>query len=299
MNRPLIVALAVALTCAACGSDADRSAAHHAPGTPTTAAVAASERIVSLSPTATEILFAVGAGKQVVAADDHSDYPASAPTTKLSASDPSVESIAGYDPDLVILSADGGGVVAQLRKLHISAVVEPAARDLDQAYAQIRDLGRRTGHADRAKEVAHQMETEIHQLVASVPKRAKPLTVFHELDQTLYSATSKTFIGKVYADLGLQNVADAADPNGDRGGYPQLSAERVVQANPDVVFLADTKCCDQDASSFARRPGFSGLRAVRTHHVVGLDDDIASRWGPRVVDFFRAVVRVLRAIPAT
>ncbi|MGH9283698.1 MAG: ABC transporter substrate-binding protein, partial [Acidimicrobiales bacterium] len=102
-----------------------------------------------------------------------------------------------------------------------------------------------------------------------------------------FSATSKTFIGSVYALLGLENIADAADAEG--GGYPQLSAEYIVQADPDFIFLADTRCCQQSAASVAGRDGWGGIAAVRTGSVVALDDDVASRWGPRVVDFLEAV----------
>ena len=98
--------------------------------------------------------------------------------------------------------------------------------------------------------------------------------------------------------FGLENVADRADADGTSYGYPQLSDEYLVDANPDVIFLADTLCCDQNAATVAARPGWGELTAVQTDRVVELSDDIVSRWGPRLVDFIAAISDVLRDIGA-
>ena len=253
--------------------------------------------IVSLSPTATEMLFAIGAGSQVIAVDDQSDYPANAPHSSLSGFKPNVEAIAAEKPDLVVLSDDTSGVSSALAKVDIPVVVDPAAKTLADAYSQITQLGTATGHPDDAAQVVSTMKTQIGQLVASVPHRTTPATFYYELDQTLYSATSSTFIGQLLKMLGAVNIADPADKAGS-GGYPQLSAEYVVKANPDLIFLADTKCCQQTPATVAARPGWSGIAAVRNGGVVNLDDDIASRWGPRVVDLMRTVVQALGRVPA-
>ena len=247
-------------------------------------------KIISLSPTSTEDLFAVGAGPQVRAVDDQSSYPASAPRTKLSGFSPNVEAIAKYKPDLVIISNDNGGKLAKrLRALKIPVMLEPAANKLTDVYAQINQLGLVTGHRPKAAAVVTRMKDQIAQIVASVPKRATPLSYYHELSPDLYSATSSTFIGQIYALLGLRNVADQAE--GASSGYPQLNAEYLVAANPDFVFLADTKCCQQDAATVAARPGWSGMAAVKNGGVVQLDDDIASRWGPRIVTYLAVVAQ--------
>ena len=252
-------------------------------------------RVISLSPTSTEDLFAVGAGPQVRAVDDQSSYPASAPRTKLSGFTPNVEAIAKYRPDLVIISNDSGGKLAKrLRALKIPVMLEPAAVKLADVYAEISQLGLATGHTAKAKAVVTRMKSQIAQIVASVPKRATPLTYYHELSPDLYSATSTTFIGQLYGLLGLKNIADAADSGGT--GYPQLNAEYLIAANPDFVFLADTNCCQQTPATVAARPGWSAMNAVENGQVVNLDDDIASRWGPRIVNYLRAVAaRVARA----
>ena len=255
------------------------------------------QRIVSLSPTATEMLYAIGSGTQVVAVDEQSNYPANAPTTKLSGFTPNIEAIAAYTPDVVIASDDTGGLVHGLGALNIPTLIQPAAKNLDDAYAQISQLGVATGHAAEARSVNAKMRSDVAAVVASIPKRVKPLTVYHELDDTYYSATSNTFIGQAYALLGLKNIADGA--NATAPDYPQLSAEYIVASSPDLIVLADTKCCHQDLHTVGARPGWSSIAAVKTGQVIGVDDDVASRWGPRVVDFLRLIAPHVLAIGAS
>jgi iron complex transport system substrate-binding protein len=252
------------------------------------------ERIVSLSPTATEMLFAIGAGGQVVAVDSNSNHPKEAPTTDLSAYQPNLEAIAGYKPDLVVYSDDPGELAAGLGKLAIPALQQPAATRLDDTYAQLDQLGRATGHAAEAARLTATMRAEIQKIAADRPER--PLTYYHELDKNLYTATSRTFIGQLYGQLGLRNIADAADRQGS--GYPQLSAEYVIRADPDLIFLADTRCCGQSAGTVAARDGWGQLTAVRSGGVVELDDDVASRWGPRVVEFLKTIAAKVETLEA-
>jgi iron complex transport system substrate-binding protein len=251
-------------------------------------------RIVSLSPTATESLFAIGAGPQVVAVDDQSDYPKRAPRTALSGFTPNVEAIASYRPDLVVISFDTKGLAQALRGLGITVVHHDGAKTLAGAYQQIRQLGLVTGNARRATALVRSMKTRINRIVRSARGRSRGLSVFHELDPLLFTVTSKTFIGSVYSALGLENIADAADAAGS--GYPQLSAEYVVAANPDVVVLADSVCCGQRPSTVAARPGWDRISAVRTGSIVRVHDSIASRWGPRLVNFFRAMSSALERL---
>ncbi|HEV3232294.1 MAG TPA: ABC transporter substrate-binding protein [Candidatus Dormibacteraeota bacterium] len=258
-----------------------------APGGTTVTLARRPVRIVSLSPTATEMLFALGAGKQVVAVDDQSNYPAQAPVTKLSGFQPNVEAIAGYTPDLVVASEDPGGMVQGLAQVSVPTLLEPAAKNLDDSYTQVRQLGDATGHVGEAAALVARMRADIARIVASVGRPSRKLSVYHELDDTRYSATSKTFIGQVYTLLGLTNIADAAA--GAAPDYPQLSSEFIISASPDLIVLADTRCCHQDAAAVAARPGWTAIAAVKNSQVVAADDDVASRWGPRVVDFIRLI----------
>jgi len=254
------------------------------------------QKIVSLSPTATEMLFAIGAGKQVTAADDNSNYPAGAPKTALSGFKPNAEAVAAYQPDLVVLANDLEKIVDSLKALKIPVYVAPAAMTLDDTYRQIEDLGKLTGHGSEAADVSKRVKDDVAKLVKDLPRRAKKLTYYYELDPTFYSVTSKTFIGSLFTLAGLDNIADAADPSGS--GYPQLSAEALIKANPDFVFLADTKCCQQNATTVGARPGWAALTAVQSGRIVMLDDDIASRWGPRVVDLVKSIVDAVGKVPA-
>jgi len=254
------------------------------------------QRIVSLSPTATEDLFAIGAGPQVVAVDDQSNYPANAPKTKLSGYTPNAEAIAGYKPDLVVISGNPNGLVAALGKLHIRTLLQPPAQNLAGAYAQVEKLGAVTGHAAQAHAVVTKLRRSVAQVVASVPPAAKGLTFYEELSPDYYSATSKTFTGQVLTLLGLKDIADAADKTGS--GYPKLSAEFIVAADPDLVVLADTKCCGQTPAKVKARAGWSTISAIANGGIVGVSDDVASRWGPRIVDFMRTVAERAKAVAA-
>ncbi|WP_240810022.1 ABC transporter substrate-binding protein [Actinomadura sp. WMMA1423] len=289
-----VIAIGVVTFAAACGGDGGGKTGGTADGTSVTVQAANGavsvpakpKRIVSLSPTHTETLFAIGAGSQVVAVDDYSNHPANAPRTKLSGFKPNAEAIIAYKPDLVVLSDDLDGIVKALGKVKVPVLLEPAATNLDEVYDEIGDLGQATGHSAEAKKVTDGMRAEIQKTVAASAK-AKGLTYYHELDNQLHSVTSRTFVGQVYGMFGLQNIADKADKAS--GGYPQLSREYLLKQDPDLIFLADTKCCGQSAAALAKRPGWSDLDAVGHGGVVELDDDIASRWGPRLTEFVKAI----------
>ena len=253
-------------------------------------------RIISLSPSATESLFEIGAGKQVLAVDSLSNFPKSAPITELSAFEPNVEAIAALKPDLVVLSVDAmkSMVVKEaLEKLKIPVLMEKAPENLAQAYKEIEILGAVTDRTSEAKRVTFKMAA----LIKSILNRAKvsgKVTFFHELDNTLYSVTSDTFIGKVYKDFGLINIADKA-AGADSYGYPQLSAEYVLKTDPDIIFLADAEYGESPATVRARA-GWSGITAVTKKNVFALPNDIPSRWGPRLVDFYRTVAASLSKV---
>jgi iron complex transport system substrate-binding protein len=303
-----LIAAALASTGGGCGDasssgsreDADTNPAGRAPTFPVTVRDATGtvtverrpERIVSLSPSATETLFAVDAGEQVIAVDDESDFPPGVPQTQLSSYQPNVEAIAGYRPDLVVVPASvPRDVTAGLRRLGLTVLAEPAPTDLDEAYHQMRELGRVTGHAEAGRRLAQRIRAEVERTIASAP-RGGSLAILHELDPDLYTASSETFIGRIYQRLGLRNVADAA---ARRAGtpYPQLSSEAVVSANPDLIVLADSECCAQTPAKVRARAGWAAVSAVASGAVVAIDDDVASRWGPRIPQFVQQVVEAM------
>ena len=301
--------LTLALACAACGSSSPASSGN-AKGTgkafPVTVGTfvgdvhiqARPDAIVSLSPTATEMLYAIGAGSQVKAVDSDSDYPKTAPITKLSAYEPNAEAIAAYQPDLVVISNDINGISAKLTQLHIPVLDLPAASTLSQEYAEFDQLGSATGHLAQAQAEDAALRSQIRRIVASEPKHSKPLTYYYEIaTDPYYTVTSSTFIGSLLSLLGMKSIADAATGAAAADGYPSVSAEFILKASPDYIILADTGPTGggQDAATVGSRPGWSVLTAVKDKHIILVNADVASRWGPRITQLLQAVATGLKS----
>lgn len=251
--------------------------------------------IVSMSATHTEMLFAIGAGDQVVAVDAFSNYPPGAPVTDLTGFAPNVEAIIEYDADLVVTDGDWDGTsMGTLTELGVPVLILPAAATLDDVYSEIAALGIATGHVEQAEALVGHMRSEIEDILSSLPDRTGSPTFYHELDAAYYSVTSETFIGHIYALMGLENIADGVGEVSS--GYPQLSEEYILQEDPDLIFLADTICCEVSAATLSERPGWHTLSAVKNGSVVELNDDTSSRWGPRIVDHIRAVAEASSAL---
>ncbi|BBZ00962.1 ABC transporter substrate-binding protein [Mycolicibacterium chitae] len=278
----LLAALLAVGLIAACGSD---------PEPAETDAQATPERVVSLSPSATETLWAIGAGSQVIAVDGQSNYPADVPTQQdLSGFTPNVEAIIAYQPDLVIIDDAPDDLAAGLQAAGIPLLSQPAPTTLDDAYAQIEQIGAATGRIGDAAELVSRMRTQIAEVVDDTPPAE--LSYYHELDPSLFSAGSASFVGQLYGLFGLTNIADGAD------AYPQLSEEFVVTADPDLIFLADVQCCGVTAATVADRAGWAEVAAVRDGRIYELDADVASRWGPRIVDTVERIGEVITEVHA-
>jgi iron complex transport system substrate-binding protein len=295
----------MALAALAIGLSASSSAAADHPAAAIHAAAARSSngvplprsatRIVSLSDASTEDLFALGAGKQVVAVDEYSTYPKGVPTTKLTAFNPNAEAIATYRPDLVVTSLSVDHIGSELATLHIPMLYLPAPTNLNDAYGQMRQLGAVTDRKPQADRLVTRLKDRVSRIVKSVRRTHPPITVYHELDQNYYSVSSRTFVGHIYSMLDLRNIADKAPK---AGAYPQLSSEYIVSADPDLIILADTVCCGQSASTIAKRPGWNQISAVKDHDVLAVNDTVASEWGPRIVDFIAEVAATVRKVEA-
>lgn len=302
---------AVLLTAACGGQATSGEAADRAPGASTDFPVTVAsgplsaptdltiedepQAIVSLSPSATETLWAIDAGDQVVAVDDQSDYPRGVPTTDLSGYRPNVEAILGYSPDLVLAADDTDGLVGELRKAGVPVLLLPAPRSLHEAWSQMERLGAATGHVADAASLVSRTQGAVRD-AAEKAAGAHGLTYFHELDPSLYTVTGRTFIGRLYDRFGFTSIADAS-PSGDE--YPRLSAEYVVSADPDLVVLTDTGYGDVTVDNVADRPGWADLAAVRRGHVIEVDPDISSRWGPRLADFAEILGAEAESLAAT
>ncbi|MDA8318460.1 MAG: ABC transporter substrate-binding protein [Actinomycetota bacterium] len=306
----LALAAAVVTALAGCGSTTA-----HASGTGTTSAKTTSSAfpvtiaaangkvhvtrrptsIISLSPSATEMLYAIGAGRQVTAVDQDSNYPPQAPRTSINPLSPNIESIVARKPSLVVVAYDAAALTKRLAAFSIPVLYLPAPANLSGVWAQYQQLGAATGHLKQASAEVASLKHQISAIVAQVPHHSKPVSYYYELDQTYYSVTSSTFIGKLLGLLGLKSIADAAKGAAAAGGYPQLSAEYIIKANPSYIILADTICCHQSAATVSSRPGWSSLSAVKSHRIIALNDNIASRWGPRIIVLLKTVLAALRS----
>jgi iron complex transport system substrate-binding protein len=253
--------------------------------------------IVSLSPTATEMLYSIGAGGQVKAVDSDSNYPANAPHTKLSAYQPNVEAIAAYRPDLVIISNNIGGIAAKLAALSIPVLQLPAATNVTGVYLEFAQLGAVTGHVAQAEMEDFRLRADINQIVSSEPHHTAPLTYYYELSvNPYYSVTDSTFIGNLLSLLGMKSIADTATGAAAAGGYPSLSSEFILKANPDYIILSDSGASGgQSPAAVTARPGWTVLTAVKSKHIIVLNADIASRWGPRIVDLLQTVAAGIKS----
>jgi iron complex transport system substrate-binding protein len=251
--------------------------------------------IISLSPSATEMLYAIGAGSQVTAVDQDSNYPPQAPRTSINPLSPNIESIVARKPSLVVVAYDAATLTKRLAAFSIPVLYLPAPANISGVWAQYQQLGAATGHLKQADAEVASLKRQISAIVAQVPHYPKPVSYYYELDQTYYSVTSSTFIGKLLGLLGLKSIADAVKGAAAAGGYPQLSAEYIIKANPNYIILADTICCHQSAATVSSRPGWSSLSAVKSHRIIALNDDIASRWGPRIVVLLKTVLAALRS----
>ncbi len=320
-SRPLLLFAAFTLVAAACsGSDADQAGTTVDEPTETTATTAAEtstteaeitdfpvsidtlngtvtivdrpQRILSLSASATEILFAVGAGQQVIAVDSFSNYPAEAPITDLSAFEPNFEAISTYEPDLVITSFDPENALSEaFALLDVPVLIQGGALSLEDTYSQIAEIGVATGNIDEAAVVVGQIRARVDVAIAQTAD-TDSLRIYHELDDTYYSVSSASFLGDIYSQLGFENIADPADPDGY--GYPQLTPESIVEADPQLIIITDQ--VGYTAADVAARPGWDSISAVSNDAIEQVDADIASRWGPRIADYVEQMANIATAV---
>lgn len=235
-------------------------------------------RVVSHSPAATEILFAIGAGEQVVAADEFSNYPAEAEALpKVTYSSPDPEQVLSFEPDLVILAGRQESSIEHFRELDLPVFFLDEPSDIEGVFENIRTLGTLTGHEDGAESVIADMQARLDAVAAAIEDVDEGPLVFYELTEDLYTVTSDSFIGDALAFVKARNVAEDAE-----GDFPQLSSEAVVEANPDVILMADADFVAP--STVPQRAGWSGITAVVEDRIHPVDGDIMSRPGPRIVE---------------
>ena len=247
------------------------------------------ERIVSLSAYATDVLCAIGAGDQVVAVEQFANCPAGGEDKPaLDAFVPNVEAIAGYKPDLVYVSDDIDGLVAALRRLKIPVVYLAIPNAIDDVLARIDLFGQVTGHEEEATALRTSIEERISTVEAKVKAIAaaeKPPRIYHELDPSFFTVGPGSFIDELYSRLGAENIAADVD-----SPYPQLTAEAIVAADPQVIILADEPSGVTPAA-VAERPGWDKISAVVDGRVCVVDPSLLSQPGPRIADALEALAK--------
>lgn len=246
------------------------------------------QRIAALSGTHVEMLFAIGAGPQVIAGDLFSTYPPDEVENLqlIDSFNLSVEAVIDLQPDLVVLSFDPGNVVAALEAVNIPTMLFETAHSLEDVYRQIDALGKASGRVTEADQLIAEMQEAVESIVEAASGRTSGVSFYHESDPfSYYTPNSSSFVGGLYQLLGMTNIADEAPDEFD-SGFPQLSAEFIVASDPDVIFLAGV---GETAETIVERAGWDTMSAVQSGNVVVLDYDTASRWGPRVVDLLEAI----------
>ena len=249
---------------------------------------AAPQRIISYSPGATEIVFAVGAGARVVAADEFSYYPPeTADLPKLAYSSPDPERALAFAPDLVIMATHQREQIEQFRGLGMTVMFIDSGDSLDGMFETIEGLGRVTGNRDQAAELVASMRARIDAVTAAIESVEEGPRTFFELTADLYTVGPETFVGNVLTLAKAQNVAAGAS-----SPFPQLTAEAVIDADPQVVLLADG-AWGESLETVCARPGWDVTSACINERVHPVDGDLTSRPGPRVVDGLEEIARLL------
>lgn len=241
------------------------------------------ERIVSLDPSATEIFYAVGAGDQLVAADLFSNFPEEVgDKARLDAFLPSPEAIISEDPDLIVIFSNESGIVETLDSIssvQLQVLYLEVPTDLDGVFERIQLFADISGHSTEAEDLVDSLIERLNIVLETVGDDVDGPRIFHELDNLLFTVGPESFIGALYEVLGAENIAAAAGEP-----FPQLSSEAVIAADPEVIVLAD-ESFGEDIETVRARPGWDVISAVVQARVHGVDPDIASRPGPRIIDF--------------
>jgi len=251
--------------------------------------------IVSLSPAATEIIFALGAESSLIAVDNQADFPDAAKDVakKVDAYEPNIEAIAGLDPDLVIVANNSSGIVEKLDQLDIPVFYQDIDQDIQSVtdvFGQITLLGKVTGRGAQAETLLNGLgdrlkviEDGVQDADASTGPR-----IYHELDSTFFTVSDDTFIGDLYRILRVRNIAGS----GGGSAYPQMTQEAIIAANPSIIILADEEF-GVTVDSVKARPGWSVIEAVQTDQIFGIDPDVISRPGPRIIDALEQLAKLI------
>ena len=248
--------------------------------------------LVSLAPSATEIIYAVGRGDALVAGDQYDDYPPQAKAKAvIKGLKPSLEAVVAYSPDLVLAtSSNDQQLVDQLRATKVPVLMlDP--NDFSGVYKDIALVGKALNSQVAAQQVIAGMQEKVQQVEDKTAHVVSRPRVFDEIDATdptkPFTAGPGSFIDAMITEAGGTNVAHDAKTE-----YPQFSLESLLAANPQIIILQDS-AYGVSAASVAQRTGWSTLAAVQEHHIYGIDDSLVSRAGPRLADGLVALAKII------
>lgn len=255
------------------------------------------QRIVSLAPSNTEILFAIGAGAQVVGRDEFSDYPAEAaalPAVGGSFGGYNLEQIVALEPDLVLAAEiNTPEQVKALEDLGLTVYYLKNPATLEEMFATLTMVARFTGHEAEAEALVQALQARVQTVDKKLASVTEKPVVFYEIDATdpnkPFSAGPGTFIDLLITRAGGINLTSVA---GITDAYPQVGLEQIVSVDPQVILLGDAMW-GVTVESVAARPGWDGLTAVKEGRVLPFDDNLVSRPGPRLVDGLEALAKLL------
>ena len=254
------------------------------------------QRIVSLAPSNTEILFAVGAGSQVVGRDMFSDYPDAAKSVQdIGGSNGKydIEAIVALHPDLVLAGEiNPPEMVASMEKLGLTVYYLKNPATLEEMYTNVETVGSLTGHSSQASKLVDSLKARVAAVDGKIAPLNSRLSVYYELDATdptkPYTAGPGTFVSLLISRAGGSNIGDSMTSQ-----WAQISLEQVVAANPAIIILGDS-AYGTTVDSVKQRSGWGGLAAVQNDRIYPFDDNLVSRPGPRLVDGLEALAKLLR-----
>lgn len=289
-RQATLLAISVALLLAACGG----GGAPESSGFPVTIQrpdgkqltfVRRPERIVSLSPGHTEVLFAIGAGDQIVAVDSESDFPADAQRkAKLDATDLNAKAIIDFNPDLLVIMDGPQELVRFLddRGLQVLALETP--EEFADLLNHIDLLGQVTGHVPQSDALVDSIDKRVLAMLDKTAAVSGP-RVYHELDDQLTSISDTTFTGELYLILNAQNIVGRSEEP-----RPRLTLDSIVQADPEVIIVAHSGATPESVEA---RSGWEAISAIKNDRVYAVDPDIVNRPGPRLVDGLETLAKLL------
>jgi len=300
-TRVFVILVALSLLLAACAPKASPAESTPEPIVVTDATGAEirlsgpAQKIISLAPSNTEILFAIGAGKQVIAREDFSNFPPEAaelPSVGGNMGELNMEEIVRLQPDLILASPlTAPEVVQSLKEITPAVFVLPNPTNLDELYANLLTAGTLTGRSTEARQLVEDLSARAKAVLDKVSGVTEKPKVFYELDSTdpakPWTAGPGTFVDMLISQAGGQNIGASLS-----GEWAQISQEELIVQNPDIILLGDA-AYGVTPEQVASRPGWSELAAVKANRVFAFNDDLASRPGPRLIDGLEEMAKIL------